>query len=214
MTETPTPPPFGSEQSAPQFGSPSETPQYGAAPGAPMPEAPKKKSWVKWVVGGCGCLLLVSLLIGGCSVLAISGSDDEDAGTETSAPADPAPAEEDPAPEEEPAEPEEKAEDDVPSDHASALRSAETYSDMMHMSKQGIYDQLTSEYGGQFTEEAAQYAIDNIDADWNENALESAKSYRDTLNMSPDAIHDQLTSEYGGKFTEEQADYAIEHLDD
>lgn len=208
MTETPTPPPFGSEQSAPQFGSPSEAPQYGAAPGAPMPEAPKKKSWVKWVVGGCGCLLLVSLLIGGCSVLVISGSDDEDTDTKTSAPADPAPAGEEPA-----AETEEKAEDDVPSDHASALRSAETYSDMMHMSKQAIYDQLTSEYD-QFSEEAAQYAIDNIDADWNENALESAKSYRDTLNMSPDAIHDQLTSEYGGKFTEEEADYAIEHLDD
>ena len=201
MTENTTPP-FGSEQSAPQFGSPSEAPQYGAAPGAPMPEAPKKKSWVKWVVGGCGCLLLVSLLIGGCSVLVISGSDDEDADTKTSASADPAPAET-----------EEKAEDDVPSDHASALRSAETYSDMMHMSKQGIYDQLTSEYD-QYSEEAAQYAIDNIDADWNENALESAKSYRETLNMSPDAIHDQLTSEYGGKFTEEEADYAIEHLDD
>src|SRR5699024_1826174 len=117
--------------------------------------------------------------------------DDEDDGTETSAPADPAPAaeeppaEEDPAPEEEPAEPEEKAdepaepeekaEDDVPSDHVSALKSAETYSDMLHMSEQDIYDQLTSEYGDQFSEEAAQYAIDNIDADWNENALESAK---------------------------------------
>lgn len=213
MTENTTPPPFGSEQSAPQFGSPSEAPQYGAAPGAPMPEAPKKKSWVKWVVGGCGCLLLVSLLIGGCSVLVISGSDDEDAGTETSAPADPAPAEEESPAEEEPAETEEKAEDDVPSDHASALRSAETYSDMMHMSKQAIYDQLTSDYD-QYSEEAAQYAIDNVDADWNENALESAKSYRETLNMSPDAIHDQLTSEYGGKFTEEEADYAIEHLDD
>lgn len=207
MTENPTPPSFGSEQSAPQFGSPSEAPQYGAAPGAPVPEAPKKKSWVKWVVGGCGCLLLVGLLIGGCSVLAISGSDDEDADRKTSAPADPAPVEEDPA------EDEKKAEDDVPSDHASALKSAETYSDMMHMSKQAIYDQLTSEYD-QYSEEAAQYAIDNIDADWNENALESAKSYRDTMNMSPDAIHDQLTSEYGGKFTEEEADYAIEHLDD
>ncbi|MDN6378130.1 MAG: Ltp family lipoprotein, partial [Brevibacterium aurantiacum] len=27
------------------------------------------------------------------------------------------------------------------------------------MSKGGIFDQLTSEYGGQFTEDAAQYAI-------------------------------------------------------
>ena len=34
---------------------------------------------------------------------------------------------------------------------------------MMHMSKQGIYDQLTSEYGDQFDVETAQYAIDNLD---------------------------------------------------
>ena len=47
----------------------------------------------------------------------------------------------------------------------------------MHMSKAGIYDQLTSEYGEQFSAEAAQYAIDNVTADWNANALEKAKSY-------------------------------------
>ncbi|MCQ9299542.1 Ltp family lipoprotein [Staphylococcus hyicus] len=34
------------------------------------------------------------------------------------------------------------------------------------MSKAGIYDQLTSEYGEQFPDEAAQYAIDNLDADY------------------------------------------------
>src|SRR5699024_7303202 len=45
---------------------------------------------------------------------------------------------------------EETAEEaDVPADHASALTQAESYSDTMHMSKQAIFDQLTSEYGGQ-----------------------------------------------------------------
>lgn len=82
----------------------------------------------------------------------------------------------------------------------------------MHMSKQGVYDQLTSEYGEQFSPEAAQYAIDNVKADWNANALEKAKSYQDTMSMSPSAIRDQLTSEYGEKFTEEEADYAIANL--
>lgn len=80
------------------------------------------------------------------------------------------------------------------------------------MSKLGIYDQLTSEYGGQFTAEAAQYAIDNVQADWNANALASAKFYQDSMAMSPAAIHDQLTSEYGGQFTVEEADYAIANL--
>ena len=102
--------------------------------------------------------------------------------------------------------------DNVDADwNANALGSAETYSDLMHMSKQGIFDQLTSQFD-QYTDEQAQYAIDTIDADWNENALESAKIYQDEMAMSPDAIHDQLTSEYGDQFTQEQADYAIENL--
>ena len=88
--------------------------------------------------------------------------------------------------------------DNVKADwNANALASAENYSDTMHMSKQGIYDQLTSEYGEKFTPEEAQYAIDNIQADWNANALESAKNYQENMNMSPEAIRDQLTSEYG-----------------
>jgi len=104
-------------------------------------------------------------------------------------------------------------EDDVPTEYKSALRQAETYSDTMHMSKQGIYDQLVSEYGGQFTEEAAQYAIDNLDANWNENALKSAQNYQETMAMSPAAIYDQLISEYGEKFTAEEAQYAIDNLE-
>ena len=82
----------------------------------------------------------------------------------------------------------------------------------MHMSKAGIYDQLTSEYGERFTADEAQYAIDNIEADWNANALETAKSYQ-KMDMSPEAIRDQLSSEYGEKFTQEEADYAVDNLE-
>src|SRR5699024_5090634 len=69
-----------------------------------------------------------------------------------------------------------------------------------------------SEYGDQFTEDQAQYAIDTIDADWNQNALESAKVYQDEMAMSPDAIRDQLSSEYGDQFTEDHAQYAVDNL--
>jgi hypothetical protein len=103
-------------------------------------------------------------------------------------------------------------EPDVPKEYESALKKAETYSDMMHMSKAGIYDQLTSEYGEQFSEEAAQYAMENLDADYKANALAKAESYQDTMNMSPDAIYDQLISEYGEQFTPEEAQYAIDNL--
>ena len=104
------------------------------------------------------------------------------------------------------------ASEGVPKEYESALKKAETYSDTMHMSKVGIYDQLVSEYGENFSEEAAQYAIDNIQADWKANALEKAKIYQDTMDMSPEAIRDQLTSEYGEGFTKEEADYAIKNL--
>lgn len=50
----------------------------------------------------------------------------------------------------------------VPKEYRNALEKAKSYSDMMHMSKQGIYDQLISEYGEKFTAEEAQYAIDNL----------------------------------------------------
>lgn len=109
-------------------------------------------------------------------------------------------------------EPEVAPEPEVPAEYKSALKKAESYSNTMHMSKAGLYDQLTSEYGEKFTPEAAQYAIDNVVADWNANALEKAKTYQDQMAMSPSAIHDQLTSEYGEKFTAEEADYAIANL--
>ncbi len=102
----------------------------------------------------------------------------------------------------------------IPAEYKSALNKATTYAKTMHMSKQGVYDQLVSEYGEKFSTAAAQYAIDNMKADWNANALAKAKTYQDTMNMSPAAIHDQLTSEYGEKFTQAEADYAIQHLND
>lgn len=103
---------------------------------------------------------------------------------------------------------------DVPKEYINALKKAQSYSDNMAMSKQGIYDQLTSEYGENFPAEAAQYAIDHIDVDFKENALKKAKSYYEDMSMSKEAVRDQLISEYGEQFTEEEADYAIAHIDD
>ena len=78
--------------------------------------------------------------------------------------------------------------DSVSTEYKNALKKAKTYSDLMHMSKMGIYEQLTSEYGEKFPEDAAQYAIDNVDADWKANALEKAKMYQETMSMSKSAM--------------------------
>jgi hypothetical protein len=43
------------------------------------------------------------------------------------------------------------------------LESAKSYQDLMDMSPAAIYDQLVSDYGGQFEASEAQYAIDHLD---------------------------------------------------
>ena len=83
----------------------------------------------------------------------------------------------------------------------------------MNMSKAGIYDQLTSEYGEQFPADAAKWAVDNLDVDYNKSALATAKSYQTNMHMSKAEIYDQLTSEYGEQFTADEAQYAIDNLD-
>ncbi|WP_275781892.1 Ltp family lipoprotein [Latilactobacillus curvatus] len=102
----------------------------------------------------------------------------------------------------------------VPAEYTSALNKAKTYSNTMHMSKKGLYEQLTSDAGEKFSAEAAQYAVDNVNADWNANALQKAKDYQSQQSMSPEAIREQLTSDAGEKFTPDEANYAIQHLND
>ncbi len=105
-----------------------------------------------------------------------------------------------------------KAAASIPTEYKTALKKAELYSKSMNMSKRGLYDQLTSEYGEKFTAEAAQYAVDNLQANYKESALKKAQEYQKSMSMSPSAIYDQLISEYGEKFTAEEAQYAIDNL--
>lgn len=105
-------------------------------------------------------------------------------------------------------------EDPTPKEYRNALAKAQLYVDMMYMSKARLHDQLTSPYGEGFSEEAAQYALEHVKADWKKNALMTARNYRDNLHMSSAAIKNQLTSPYGEQFTQEEAQYAMEHLDD
>jgi hypothetical protein len=100
----------------------------------------------------------------------------------------------------------------VSSEFKAALKKAQTYSDRMHMSKQGLYNQLTSAYGEKFPEDAAKYAIENINVDWNKNALEKAKSYATKMHMSKQGVYDQLVSEFGEKFLPEEAQFAVDNL--
>lgn len=102
----------------------------------------------------------------------------------------------------------------VPMEYSNALKKAQSYSDNQYMSKNRLYEQLTSSYGEGFAPEAAEYAVANVQADWNYNALQKAKSYQQNQNMSKNRIYEQLISEYGEGFTPEQAQYAVDHLEE
>ena len=98
------------------------------------------------------------------------------------------------------------------SEYSAALGKAKSYNSLFHMSKKRMYRQLTSEFD-KFSNDAAQYAIDHLEADYKYNALFNAKNYRKLFNMSKSRLINQLTSFIDG-FTEEEANYAINHLDD
>lgn len=100
----------------------------------------------------------------------------------------------------------------ISNEYKAAVAKAKQYAETLHMSKEGVYQQLVSPYGEKFTEDAARYAVNNIEIDWKENALIKARQYQETLNMSTDRIYEQLISPYGEQFTEEEAQYAIDNL--
>lgn len=111
---------------------------------------------------------------------------------------------------------EDKALDGLKGNDLAQTKQAISYIKTAHLSKQGLYDQLTSEYGSKMTPEEANAAIARIDpvVNWNNVAVVSAQSYRDTTNLTGQALLDQLTSEHGSKFPADQAQYGVDHIDD
>lgn len=92
-------------------------------------------------------------------------------------------------------------------DKDAALKEAEEslqYSDFSH---DGLVDYL--EYDG-FTHEAAVYAADNVEVDWNEEALNSANDYINYSPMSESGLKGQLEFE---KYTDDEVNYAMDHID-
>lgn len=85
-----------------------------------------------------------------------------------------------------------------------ALSRAKSYLRSMAFSHDRLISQLKFEG---FSDEEAEYAADNVNADWNEQAEKKAKSYIDTMAFSYSGLVKQLEYE---KFTHEQAVYGAE----
>lgn len=102
----------------------------------------------------------------------------------------------------------------VPIEYKFALTKAQIYNNLRNPSKAELYNVLASEeYGGKFSHESAQYAVDNVKADWKENALKRAKSYQESMPLAPETIYLLLISKDNVEFTEEEARYAVDNLD-
>lgn len=93
-----------------------------------------------------------------------------------------------------------------------ALRSAESYLEFKGFSKKGLIDQLSSEYGEGFPRKDAEWAVENLDVNWNEQAVRAGQSYLDFKGFSRSGLIDQLSSDYGDQFTKKQATYAADKL--
>jgi len=147
----------------------------------------------------------IGAVIGGAAdepIAAVTESADDD----TTAPS-PSPADETPAAS---GTPSPSVDPNAPDGAAAALEEAQIWAVSLGGSKAGTYAKVLASGA---SPEAAQYAVDTVGVDWQENAVKKAKQYRDG-GMPVETLHDQLTSEYGEQFTVEEADYAMAHLDD
>ncbi|MFC9918258.1 Ltp family lipoprotein [Agromyces binzhouensis] len=90
-----------------------------------------------------------------------------------------------------------------------ALDQASSYLAYSSFSRQGLIDQMSSEYGSGFPVDVSTWAVDYLKVDWNEQAAKQAQEYLDYSSFSRQGLYEQLTSEYGGQFTPEQAEYGL-----
>lgn len=99
----------------------------------------------------------------------------------------------------------EESNSDIPLEYDNALKTAKNYLDYTSFSYTGLIEQL--EYEG-YSSEACTYAVDNCNADWNEQALNSAINYLEYTAFSYSGLISQL--EYEG-FTYDQATYGADN---
>jgi hypothetical protein len=76
-------------------------------------------------------------------------------------------------------------------------------------SEQGLLQQLTSSAGSGFTQAQAEYAVNYLHPDWDQQAVDAAKGYLQLGGFSQASLLQQLTSSAGSGFTQAQAEYAV-----
>jgi hypothetical protein len=90
-----------------------------------------------------------------------------------------------------------------------AISKAQEYLETMAFSRQGLIEQLSSQYGSGFPVDKATKAVDLLQVDWNAQAAKKAREYLDTMPFSRQGLIQQLESPYGSAFTHAQAVYGV-----
>ncbi|MCK2086524.1 MULTISPECIES: Ltp family lipoprotein [Aeromonas] len=88
-----------------------------------------------------------------------------------------------------------------------AVRSAQQYISVQGFSRNGLIEQLSSDYGDGYNVSDATVAVDSMNIDWNKQAVRSAKQYLSIQGFSCKGLIEQLSSSYGDKYTQSQANY-------
>ena len=170
------------------------------------------KRWQQWAIGGSLALVLMVAIVpsteedegraedSSASVVAASTSTEAATATESPTLSVPSPT------------PATSADSSLTTSQRNAIRAAQSYLDFSGFSRQGLIDQLSSEYGDQYPVEDATLAVDSLSVDWNEQAVRSGEAYLNFSAFSCQGLIDQLSSEYGDQYTVSQATYAATQI--
>jgi len=88
-----------------------------------------------------------------------------------------------------------------------AVRSAKQYLSMQGFSRDGLIQQLSSNFGDGYKVADATVAVDSLNIDWNKEAVRSAKQYLNIQGFSCKGLIQQLSSSAGDRYTLSQATY-------
>jgi hypothetical protein len=88
-----------------------------------------------------------------------------------------------------------------------AVRSARGYLNISGFSREGLINQLSSEYGDKYNVGDATVAVDSLNVDWNTQAARSAAAYLKISGFSCQGLIGQLSSDAGDKYTASEATY-------
>lgn len=91
-----------------------------------------------------------------------------------------------------------------------AVRSAKQYISIAGFSRDGLINQLSSEYGDGYEVADATIAVDSLNINWNEQAVKSAEQYLDMTGFSCNGLIEQLSSSAGDKYTISEANYGAQ----